>query len=90
MVFEISSDTTWKDDLYKKPALYATLGVQEYYAYDPNEPAYWPAKLGRLHGWQRSGETLVEQVPDEQGRLWSAELAGWLAADGAYLRLYDA
>jgi Uma2 family endonuclease len=89
VVFEICSDTSWKDDIHTKPAKYAALGVQEYYAYDPNEPPYVPRQQGRLHGWQRAENTLAEQMPDEQGRLWSTELDSYLLPDGAYLRLTD-
>ena len=35
VVFEISSKTTQRDDLGVKMRLYAQLGVQEYYLYDP-------------------------------------------------------
>ena len=89
VVFEISSKETWRDDLTEKPAQYAALGVQEYYAYDPNDPPYWPKMQGRLRGWRRVGAQMAEQTHDAQGRLWSAELASWLAPDGALLRLYN-
>jgi Uma2 family endonuclease len=89
VVFEISSKDTWRDDLRTKPAQYAALGVAEYYAYDPNDPPYWPKTQGRLRGWRREGARMVEQACDAQGRLWSAELASWLVPDGAFLRLYD-
>jgi Uma2 family endonuclease len=90
VVFEISSDDTWREDLDVKPAKYARLGVQEYYAYDPNDPPYWPTAQGRLRGWRLEGTQMVEQPLDAHGRLWSAELASWLAPDGVLLRLYDA
>ena len=35
VVFEIASEETWKKDLEDKPTLYAQMGVQEYFAYDP-------------------------------------------------------
>src|SRR5436190_4370618 len=35
VVFEISSPETWDQDLTVKPNLYAHMGVQEYFAYDP-------------------------------------------------------
>jgi Uma2 family endonuclease len=89
VVFEISSDTTWKDDLEAKPAKYAAMGVQEYYAYDPNDPPYWPGAGGRLRGWRLHEGTMVEVTCDPQARLWSDELASWLVPDGALLRLVD-
>ena len=89
VVFEISSDTTWEKDLLNKPTAYAALGVQEYYAYDPNEPPNWPTGHGRLRGWQRTNSGFIEQPPMRDGRLWSPELASWLIPDGFYLRLAD-
>lgn len=35
VVFEVSSKTTQQDDLGKKMRLYADLGIQEYFIYDP-------------------------------------------------------
>lgn len=89
VVFEICSAITWKDDLFNKPKRYAALGVQEYFAYDPNEPPYVRPPGERLRGWRRFGTTLEALEPDAQGRLWSAELASYLVPDGAFLRLYD-
>ena len=51
VVFEISSQETWREDLEHKPAAYAALGASEYYAYEPNDPPYWPQGGGRLRGW---------------------------------------
>lgn len=88
VVFEIASDTTWKSDLYAKPAAYAVMGVREYYAYEPNDPPYWPKRQRRrLRGWWLHEGRMVEQRPAAQGRLWSPALASWLLPDGAYLRL---
>ncbi len=89
VVFEISSKETWREDLQDKPAKYAAIGVREYYAYDPNDPPYWPPARGRLRGWKLEDGAMVEQPTDARGWLWSAELASWLAPDGALLRLYD-
>jgi Uma2 family endonuclease len=89
VVFEISCDSTWQDDLDIKPIKYAAMGVAEYFAYDPNDPPYWPAEQGRLRGWRLGGGNMIEQTKDQQGRLWSDELQSWLVADGAFLRLYD-
>nr|MCU0490277.1 Uma2 family endonuclease [Chloroflexaceae bacterium] len=67
MVFEICSDTTWDDDLNKKPTKYAALGVREYYRYDPYEPPYLPAACGRLRGWHLVGGVLVPQPLGSDG-----------------------
>lgn len=91
VVFEIASKETWDADLKDKPQKYAQIGVQEYYAYDPNEPRLWKDDSRRLRGWQldRARREMIEMVADADGRLWSALLESWLVADGEYLRLYD-
>ena len=52
VVFEIGSDETWHKDLNEKPDRYAGMGVQEYFAYDPNEPQLLRRANRRLYGWQ--------------------------------------
>ena len=90
VVFEISSDATWHKDLEQKPAIYAAMGVQEYYAYDPNRRPNWPPGHGRLRGWHADADgKLIEQATDAQGRLWSPELASWLVPAGVLLRCFD-
>ncbi len=101
VTFEIASEKTWKHDIglgkpeENKILLFAALGVAEYFAYDPNDPPYWPKReriktaLGHLKGW-RYYEGQVEKIePNEQGWLWSQELDSWLVPDGGMLRLYD-
>jgi Uma2 family endonuclease len=94
VLFEISSASTWRSDIVggedNKPAIYGRLGVKEYFAYDPNEPAVWRATRGRrLLGWRYEKGNPVEILPDGSGRLWSNELNSWLVADGPMLQLYD-
>jgi len=100
VVFEVSSGSTWKTDIVvgeaSKPWLYDQMGVQEYVAYDPNDPPVWRTsqrqRLGRrLLGWRYdAGGLPVALEPDAQGRLWSAALGSWLVPDEDLLRLYDA
>lgn len=89
LAFEISSQETWREDLEHKPAAYAALGVREYYAYEPNDPPYWPKGDRRLRGWWLESGLMIERQPDARGWIWSAELDSWLVADGALLRLHD-
>lgn len=89
VVFEIASDTTWEFALEDKPEKYAALGAREYYAYDPNEPAYFPDGQ-TLRAWHMVDGAPVAQQPDAQGRVWSDVLQSYLVPDGAYLRLSDA
>src|SRR5947209_15295392 len=91
VVFEIASEETWKKDLEEKPTKYARLGVEEYFAYDPNEPPTWRATSRRLFGWQLDkGKREMHEMPvgpDE--RLWSPHLDSWLVPEREYLRLYE-
>ena len=93
VVFEIASESTWKRDLEEKPGMYAQIGMQEYYAFDPYEP---PLPLSRrkgrrLFGWHRDASTgLMRQLtPRPDDSFWSPQLNSLLRPDGKYLRLYD-
>jgi Uma2 family endonuclease len=91
VVFEIASEETWKNDLQEKPFKYATMGVKEYFFYDPGDSAYWRRTKRRLIGWQLDNitGTAIEMIPDQQGRLWSQQLESFLVPDDMYLRLDD-
>jgi hypothetical protein len=91
VVFEIASEDTWKRDLEEKPDRYAMMGVQEYFAYDPNEPPVRQREPFRLFGWYLDKDTglMQKMLPGPDGRLWSRHLDSLLVPDGAYLRLYD-
>lgn len=91
VVFEILSEETWKKDLEEKPRKYARMGVQEYYAYDPNEPSIRRGTVLRLMSWQldSKGRRMVEMPANQDGWLWSEHLESWLVPDQSYLRLYD-
>ena len=91
LVFEILSEETWKKDMREKPGKYASMGVQEYFAYDPLEPPIRPGNASRLLGWRLDAQRgeMVEIVANPDGWLWSQQLESWLVPDEAYLRLYD-
>jgi Uma2 family endonuclease len=91
VVLEILSPETWKKDLEEKPALYARLGVQEYFAYDPTPSPLASATRKRLFGWRRDPllERMAALVPNDDGFLWSEELASFLVPDEQLLRLFD-
>jgi Uma2 family endonuclease len=90
VVLEIASEETWDKDLKEKPGKYAAMGVEEYFAYDPNEP---PLRRNgrRLFGWRldRATRTMCELPLEPEGRLWSIHLESFLLPDDAYLCLYD-
>lgn len=91
VVFEVASEETWNKDLEEKPMRYARMGVQEYFAYDPNEPPLPRSANRRLFGWQLdpNGHRMKEMQPRSDGSLWSPSLESWLVPDGIWLRLYD-
>jgi len=91
VVFEIASEETWKKDLHEKPMQYALMGVEEYFAYDPNDPPAWRGTSQRLFGWQlEQGKRAMRAMPvDASGRLWSPSLDSFLVPEMEYLRLYD-
>ncbi len=91
VVFEIASDETWKKDLTEKPAKYAHMGVQEYFAYDPHEFPLPLSQNRRLFGWRldQNRQVMVEMSPRPDGSLWSPNLDSWLVPDEALVRLYD-
>jgi Uma2 family endonuclease len=91
VVFEIASEETWKKDLEEKPAKYARMGVQEYFAYDPHEFPLPPSNNRRLFGWRldQDRQTMKEMSIGPNGSLWSPSLESWLVPDGTMLRLYD-
>ena len=91
VVFEIASEETWRKDLLEKPGKYASMGVQEYFAYDPNDIPLPASKGRRLFGWRldQASHTMKEIRSRSDGALWSHHLESWLVPDGTMLRLYD-
>jgi hypothetical protein len=67
------------------------MGVEEYFAYDPNEPLILEDRPGRLFGWQLDPATqqMREMPLRPDGSLWSVHLESLLVPEGQYLRLYD-
>jgi Uma2 family endonuclease len=95
VVFEVSSKETWKTDLSSKLTSYNALGVDEYFAFDPNPGGVWTREWreqGSLLGWKQDTNTnqYYELQKDPAGRLWSDQLQSWLVLEGQYLRLYTA
>ena len=92
VVFEVASEETWTKDLQDKPGKYASMGVQEYFAYDPHEVPLRASKNRRLFGWRldSASQTMKEIQPRSDSALWSRHLESWLVPDGAMLRLYNA
>ena len=90
VLLEILSEETWHKDLQEKPSTYAKMGVQEYYAYDPNTPPLRRITSQRLFGWQLDSQygSMRPLAPHPEGYLWSHELDSFLVPNGRWLRLY--
>jgi Uma2 family endonuclease len=82
VIFEISSRSTKKEDLGEKKDLYASLGVREYFIFDPEYKLKPPLRAFRLHGQQ-----LLEEMVTGN-RVMSHELGLELVNDGTTLRLW--
>lgn len=83
-VFEISSRSTYKEDLQRKWQLYAQLGVAEYYVFDPE---YDYLKEGLLAYRLGEGEYVEAEVTD--GAVRSEALGLDVVDTGETLRLRD-
>ncbi len=84
VVFEVSSRSTADNDLVQKPKLYARLGVQEYFLFDPEADYLQPALQGfRL----MDGEMVPIKLSDN--RLQSLMCQCQLHLDDGFLDLLD-
>ncbi len=83
-IVEVTSRKTKKKDMVTKPALYAQLGVAEYFLFDPTHEYLEPVLQGhRLIGGR------YERIPlDAQGALVSEQLGLRLHAEGGHVMLY--
>lgn len=83
VVIEVSSRKTKNEDLQWKKQLYAWLGVEEYFIFDPEYKLKPPLRAFRLRG-----KELVEEVVSNN-RVMSTELGLELVNDGKTLRLFN-
>lgn len=85
LVFEITSRSSWWEDLVSKSSLYSSLGVREYILFDPRREYLEEPLIGfRLEGREY---TRIPLAPD--GSLFSAELGTTLRIEGDLLRVVD-
>ena len=62
-VLEVASPSTWREDVERKPGVYAGLGVREYFQYDPTGEHYSPRLRGyRLVEGEYERLTAVESI----------------------------
>ena len=85
VIFEISSDETFEEDLHGKREVYQRLGVAEYFLFDPLGDCLDP----RLQGFRLENGQFIALVPEADGGLTSAQLGVRLVPDGFLLRLID-
>ena len=84
VIFEITSKSTAAEDMIKT-CLYSSLGVREYFLFDPLREYLEDSPLGfRLDG------VMYSPIPrEEDGSLFSKELGLSLKREGHLLRLHD-
>ena len=84
VVFEMASKGTWKNDFEEKYQQYESLGVPEYFIFDPNGEFVVP----RLQGF-RLKDGVYRRIPtiDDDGTLASQTLGLLLRPEGEMLRL---
>jgi len=83
-IIEVTSRKTKKKDTVTNPALYAQLGVPEYFLFDPTRDYLEPP----LQGHRLIGGRYEPIVPDDQGALVSEQLGLRLRPEGQQLMLY--
>ena len=88
-VLEVASPNTWREDVERKPGIYANLGVREYFLFDPTGEHYTP----RLQGY-RLIEGRYERLPavesiDRTLTMSSQVLGLELRAKGEEMRFHD-
>lgn len=85
VIFEVSSKSTVIEDLMHKSFLYASLGVREYFLFDPLNEYIEQGMMGfRL----KKGE-YVQIATDEKRYLYSQELEIYLTVEDDLLRIID-
>ena len=84
-IFEVTSKKTWRNDLGRKRAQYAQLGVREYFLFDPEALYLKPP----LRGFRLKDNVLEEIQHEEDGSLFCEELGLRLIGEGQMLRLID-
>src|SRR5262245_9015282 len=83
-VIETTSRKTKKKDTVSKPALYAQLGIKEYFLFDPTQEYLDPP----LQGHRLAGQQYEQIVPEADGSLVSQELGLRLRFEEGQLAFY--
>ena len=90
-VLEVASPSTWRRDRDEKPALYASLGVREYFLYDPVGGLLEPRLQGHALRGGRYRPMPPERLANGERGLRSEVLGLWafLEGPGQALRWHD-
>ena len=87
-VLEVLSADNWRNDVVRKPPLYADLGVREYWIFDPRGVRTDGGP--RLQGWRLDASTGREPIPPSAVGAFRSEMLGLdLFRDGRKLRFRD-
>ncbi len=86
LVIEVTSDSTRDEDVRKKKAIYESLGIEEYFLFDPLGDYLKP----RLQGYRLAGGRYQRLPADPDGALRSLTTGLILQPEGPGLRLVDA
>jgi Uma2 family endonuclease len=86
VVIEVTSRRTRQKDQRTKPKVYAQIGVQELFLYDPTLDYLSPA----LQGYRLKEGAFVPLTPNRGGALECRELGLWLRLDRERLIIQDA
>ena len=88
-VLEVASPNTWREDVERKPGIYANLGVREYFLFDPMGEHFTP----RLQGYRLVGggyERLAAVESIDRTLTMSSEVLGLeLRVKGEEMRFHD-
>ena len=88
-VLEVASPNTWEEDMERKPGIYASLGVREYFLFDPTGEHLAPRLQGyRLVDGAYERPTAVESI-DRTLTMRSEILGLELWAKGEEMRFHD-
>ena len=88
-VLEVASPNTWREDVERKPGIYAGLGVREYFLFDPTGEHLSPRLQGyRLVDGAYEPLVVVESI-DRTLTLASDVLGLELRAKGEEMRFHD-
>jgi Uma2 family endonuclease len=85
VIFEITSKATMIEDTISKSILYASLGVCEYFLFDPLKEYLDTG----LTGFSLEEGEYIPLKPDKEGFLFSTELEAFLAVEDDMLRIID-